>query len=217
MHMSATSCYSSYHSLPPRTHSVDFRALPLATDTPTCIHPTANPQPPESSLSSRPLVQHPPAAPRTYAPAAANPHFIHRMHVAHACRYLGTVRVDHRGASVAFRSEHAATLACERREFAESLRRHAAATYPGRILFRYGCLAFGADLEGGVVTLKDQDSGDMITAKFDLLIGADGENSRVRGFLEDQVCSPCGHTVCFIAARHLLAVSANAGRGTGHW
>eukprot|EP00892_Ulva_mutabilis_P008911 jgi/Ulvmu1/6392/UM003_0020.1 len=104
----------------------------------------------------------------------------------HGSEFLGTVRVDHRGQSVAFESEREA-LACERREFAESMRRHAAATFPGRILFRYGWLAFGADLEGGVVTLKDQETGETAAAQFDLLVGADGENSRVRDFLEDQV------------------------------
>lgn len=102
------------------------------------------------------------------------------------------MRVDNRGQSVAFRSERVA-LACERREFSESLRRHAAATYPGRILFRYGWLAFGADLDGGVVTLQEQETGETVAAKFDLLIGADGENSRVRGFLEDQVRPPPPH------------------------
>lgn len=99
--------------------------------------------------------------------------------------------MDHRGATVAFRTEREA-LACERREFAESLRRHAAATYPGRILFRYGWLAFGADLDGGVVTLKDQASGETVSAKFDLLVGADGENSRIRDIVEDQVCTTSG-------------------------
>lgn len=87
---------------------------------------------------------------------------------------------------MAFQAESDA-LACERRELAESLRKHAAASNPAKIAFKFGYECIGGDLVNGGVTFKDSVSGALKPASFDLLVGADGQCSRVRDILEDQV------------------------------
>lgn len=101
-------------------------------------------------------------------------------------RYLGTVRVDTEGNPVAFQAESDA-LACERRALAESLRKHAAASNPAKIAFKFGYECAGGDLERGEITFRKLFSDTLTPASFDLLIGADGQCSRVRDILEDQV------------------------------
>ena len=59
--------------------------------------------------------------------------------------------------------------------------------HPNRVKFKFGHTCSGADLHAKSVTFKQQDSGELSKQRFDLLIGADGQNSRVRDLLEDQV------------------------------
>lgn len=109
-----------------------------------------------------------------------------QVYCTYCCRYLGSVRVGTDGNAVAFQAETDA-LACERRELAESLRKHAAASNPAKIAFKFGYECVGADLKDGAITFKDLNSDRLKPVSFDLLVGADGQCSRVRDILEDQV------------------------------
>ena len=88
---------------------------------------------------------------------------------------------------------NSSAIGFERRQLAHMLKEQAVARHPHSISFKFGLLCSGADLERGSVTFRSQgatsgSSSELVSQRFDFLVGADGQNSRVRDLLEDQVC-----------------------------
>lgn len=103
------------------------------------------------------------------------------------CRFLGSVRISTSGKQSAMRADTSA-VGFERRQLALLLQQQASQKHPHTITFKFGHSCVGADLEGGTVSFRRGGKGaELTTLPFDLLVGADGQNSRVRELLEDQV------------------------------
>jgi 2-polyprenyl-6-methoxyphenol hydroxylase-like FAD-dependent oxidoreductase len=102
------------------------------------------------------------------------------------CRFLGSVSISARG-KIRGRKAETSALGFERRQLAQMLREEASEQYPYRIAFEFDMKCLGGDLEAGKLTFQTSRSSELKTCRFDLLIGADGQNSRVRAILEDQV------------------------------
>jgi 2-polyprenyl-6-methoxyphenol hydroxylase-like FAD-dependent oxidoreductase len=118
------------------------------------------------------------------------------------CRFLGSVQIDVRGKHRATRAD-ASAVGFERRQLAQLLKEQTQARHPERVTFRFGLRCVSADLEAQKILFrpvraaepqpdattlpKDSADDELETFKYDLLIGADGQNSRVRDLLDDQV------------------------------
>jgi 2-polyprenyl-6-methoxyphenol hydroxylase-like FAD-dependent oxidoreductase len=109
------------------------------------------------------------------------------------------------------------SLGFERRQLAQTLRKTASERYPHNITFEFDMKCLGGNLDDGKVTFQTSKSPKLQTREFDLLIGADGQNSRVRALLEDQVCyflsgthesRLCREIRCAAASDELLDCSA---------
>lgn len=111
------------------------------------------------------------------------------------CRLLGSVRFSARGKMRGSKSE-GSVLGFEPRQLAQMLRKTASEQYPHRIVFEFGMKCLGGNLDDGKVTFQTSKSSKLQTCTFDLLIGADGQNSRVRDLLEDQVCCQSRTNLC---------------------
>ena len=104
-------------------------------------------------------------------------------------RFLGNIRVSSSGKRTARKADSDA-IGLERRQLAQILHEQASARHPHTIKFKFGLQCVGAVLEDKVVTFRPCGSAahdELIKERFDFLIGADGQNSRVRDLLEDQV------------------------------
>lgn len=125
-------------------------------------------------------------------------------------RFLGSVNFNATGKKRASKSQQQTAVGFERRQLAQLLRDQAAERHPDRIRFAFDRKCAGGDLEGGSVTFQQGGSDELVTERFDLLLGADGQNSRVRALLEDQVrhtCLPPHDAPVVACAQSLVRVS----------
>ena len=69
------------------------------------------------------------------------------------------------------------------------LRAECARVYGDSIRVHYGMRAVGGDVCAGEVVLEDA-AGERVTREYDMIVGADGIGSAVRGLMQEQVRPP---------------------------
>ena len=135
----------------------------------------------------------------------------HATHVARARRFLGSVNINAKGKKRASKSQQETAVGFERRQLAQLLRDQAAERHPDRIRFEFDRTCAGGNLEGGVVTFRRGEGERLVEERFDLLVGADGQNSRVRALLEDQArhSPPGGLFLTWAITRSICSLRAH--------
>lgn len=111
-------------------------------------------------------------------------------------RYLGSVNISAKGKQRATQAQDpSSAIGFERRQLAQTLKDQVEARHASSVKFRFGLRCVGANLGSGSITFHDESHSNGATGadngtlklRYDLLVGADGQNSRVRDLLEDQV------------------------------
>lgn len=101
-------------------------------------------------------------------------------------RMLGSVSISARGKVRAIASP-GDSAGFSRAQLARALKDAACEQHPARLAFHFGWRCVGGDLDARKLTFKHAQDGTLRTVTYDFLVGADGQNSRVRDLLEDQV------------------------------